>query len=286
MQELTSLRSPLKLANGVEIPGLGYGTYKSSNEEVTQAVIDALAAGYRHIDTAAYYGNQKGIGEALRQTDLSREDIFITSKVWNTDRGYDQTMAAFEKTIAELGVDYLDLYLIHWPANRKQFGDQARKLNADTWRALENLYQAGRVRAIGVFNFMPNHLLELMADSRIKPMVDQIEYHPGWPQEATRRFCQRHGILVEAWRPLGTKVALENPLIQEIADKYQHSPAQVCLRWSIQQGLLPLPKSVNPERMKANADIFDFELTEDEMDVISSIRIVSAKNQIPDQVDF
>lgn len=286
MQELNSLRSPLKLANGVEIPELGYGTYKSSNEEVTQAVIDALAAGYRHIDTAAYYGNQKGIGEALRQTDLSREDIFITSKVWNTDRGYDQTMAAFEKTIAELGVDYLDLYLIHWPANRKQFGDQARKLNADTWRALEDLYQAGRVRAIGVSNFMPNHLLELMADSRIKPMVDQIEYHPGWPQEATRRFCQRHGILVEAWRPLGTKVALENPLIQEIADKYQHSPAQVCLRWSIQQGLLPLPKSVNPERMKANADIFDFELTEDEMDVISSIRIVSAKNQIPDQVDF
>lgn len=286
MQELNSLRSPLKLANGVEIPGLGYGTYKSSNEEVTQAVIDALAAGYRHIDTAAYYGNQKGIGEALRQTDLSREDIFITSKVWNTDRGYDQTMAAFEKTIAELRVDYLDLYLIHWPANRKQFGDQARKLNADTWRALEDLYQAGRVRAIGVSNFMPNHLLELMVDSRIKPMVDQIEYHPGWPQEATRRFCQRHGILVEAWRPLGTKVALENPLIQEIADKYQHSPAQVCLRWSIQQGLLPLPKSVNPERMKANADIFDFELTEDEMDVISSIRIVSAKNQIPDQVDF
>ena len=286
MQELNSLRSPLKLANGVEIPELGYGTYKSSNEEVTQAVIDALAAGYRHIDTAAYYGNQKGIGEALRQTDLFREDIFITSKVWNTDRGYDQTMAAFEKTIAELGVDYLDLYLIHWPANRKQFGDQARKLNADTWRALEDLYQAGRVRAIGVSNFMPNHLLELMADSRIKPMVDQIEYHPGWPQEATRRFCQRHGILVEAWRPLGTKVALENPLIQEIADKYQHSPAQVCLRWSIQQGLLPLPKSVNPERMKANADIFDFELTEDEMDVISSIRIVSAKNQIPDQVDF
>lgn len=286
MQELNSLRSPLKLANGVEIPGLGYGTYKSSNEEVTQAVLGALATGYRHIDTAAYYGNQKGIGEALRQTDLSREDIFITSKVWNTDRGYDQTMAAFEKTIAELRVDYLDLYLIHWPANRKQFGDQARKLNADTWRALEDLYQAGRVRAIGVSNFMPNHLLELMVDSRIKPMVDQIEYHPGWPQEATRRFCQRHGILVEAWRPLGTKVALENPLIQEIADKYQHSPAQVCLRWSIQQGLLPLPKSVKPERMKANADIFDFALTEDEMDVISSIRIVSAKNQIPDQVDF
>lgn len=286
MQTLTSLTAPLKLSNGVEIPGLGYGTYKSSVDEVTQAVLEALKAGYRHIDTAAYYQNQTGIGKAIAQCGLPREELFITSKVWNTDRGYDQTMAAFNKTLDELGLDYLDLYLIHWPANHKQFGDQARAINADTWRALEDLYQAGKVRAIGVSNFMPNHLQELTADSQIMPMVDQIEFHPGWPQEATLRFCQRHDILVEAWRPLGTAEALNNTLIQAIADKYDKTTAQVCLRWSIQQGLLPLPKSVHPDRIQANTEIFDFALTDDEMDTISSIRFFDTSTHIPDQVDF
>lgn len=286
MQTLTSLTAPLKLSNGVEIPGLGYGTYKSSVDEVTQAVLEALKAGYRHIDTAAYYQNQTGIGKAIAQCGLPREELFITSKVWNTDRGYDQTMAAFNKALDELGLDYLDLYLIHWPANRKQFGNQARVINADTWRALEYLYQAGKVRAIGVSNFMPNHLQELMADSQIMPMVDQIEFHPGWPQEATLRFCQRHDILVEAWRPLGTAEALNNTLIQAIADKYDKTTAQVCLRWSIQQGLLPLPKSVHPDRIQANTEIFDFSLTDDEMDTISSIRFFDTSTHIPDQVDF
>lgn len=286
MQKLTSLTSDLKLSNGVTIPGLGYGTYQTPPEDAYRAVTDALAVGYRHIDTAALYGNESGVGQAVKDSGLKSEEVFITSKLWNTERGYDKTMAAFEKTLAELGTDYLDLYLIHWPANEKQFGQEAAALNLDTWRAFEDLYKAGKIKAIGVSNFMPNHLEALLAQAEIKPMVNQIEVHPGWPQTEAIRYCQRNDILVEAWAPLGEAAALSNPVLAKIAAKYDHTPAQVCLRWEIQQGILPLPKSVHKERMAENTKLFDFELTEDEMDIIGALRNLGGQCKVPDQVDF
>lgn len=286
MQKLTSLTSDLKLSNGVTIPGLGYGTYQTPPEDAYRAVTDALAVGYRHIDTAARYGNESGVGQAVKDSGLKREEVFITSKLWNTERGYDKTMAALEKTLAELGTDYLDLYLIHWPANEKQFGQEAAALNLDTWRAFEDLYKAGKIKAIGVSNFMPNHLEALLAQAEIKPMVNQIEVHPGWPQTEAIRYCQRNDILVEAWAPLGEAAALSNPVLAKIAAKYDHTPAQVCLRWEIQQGILPLPKSVHKERMAENTKLFDFELTEDEMDIIGALRNLGGQCKVPDQVDF
>ena len=286
MQKLTSLTSDLKLSNGVTIPGLGYGTYQTPPEDAYRAVTDALAVGYRHIDTAARYGNESGVGQAVKDSGLKREEVFITSKLWNTERGYDKAMAAFEKTLAELGTDYLDLYLIHWPANEKQFGQEAAALNLDTWRAFEDLYKAGKIKAIGVSNFMPNHLEALLAQAEIKPMVNQIEVHPGWPQTEAIRYCQRNDILVEAWAPLGEAAALSNPVLAKIAAKYDHTPAQVCLRWEIQQGILPLPKSVHKERMAENTKLFDFELTEDEMDIIGALRKLGGQCKVPDQVDF
>ena len=286
MQKLTSLTSDLKLSNGVTIPGLGYGTYQTPPEDAYRAVTDALAVGYRHIDTAARYGNESGVGQAVKDSGLKREEVFITSKLWNTERGYDKTMAAFEKTLAELGTDYLDLYLIHWPANEKQFGQEAAALNLDTWRVFEDLYKAGKIKAIGVSNFMPNHLEALLAQAEIKPMVNQIEVHPGWPQTEAIRYCQRNDILVEAWAPLGEAAALSNPVLAKIAAKYDHTPAQVCLRWEIQQGILPLPKSVHKERMAENTKLFDFELTEDEMDIIGALRNLGGQCKVPDQVDF
>lgn len=286
MQKLTSLTSDLKLSNGVTIPGLGYGTYQTPPEDAYRAVTDALAVGYRHIDTAALYGNESGVGQAVKDSGLKREEVFITSKLWNTERGYDKTMAAFEKTLAELGTDYLDLYLIHWPANEKQFGQEAAALNLDTWRAFDDLYKAGKIKAIGVSNFMPNHLEALLAQAEIKPMVNQIEVHPGWPQTEAIRYCQRNDILVEAWAPLGEAAALSNPVLAKIAAKYDHTPAQVCLRWEIQQGILPLPKSVHKERMAENTKLFDFELTEDEMDIIGALRNLGGQCKVPDQVDF
>lgn len=286
MQKLTSLTSDLKLSNGVTIPGLGYGTYQTPPEDAYRAVTDALAVGYRHIDTAARYGNESGVGQAVKDSGLKREEVFITSKLWNTERGYDKTMAALEKTLAELGTDYLDLYLIHWPANEKQFGQEAAALNLDTWRAFEDLYKVGKIKAIGVSNFMPNHLEALLAQAEIKPMVNQIEVHPGWPQTEAIRYCQRNDILVEAWAPLGEAAALSNPVLAKIAAKYDHTPAQVCLRWEIQQGILPLPKSVHKERMEENTKLFDFELTEDEMDIIGALRNLGGQCKVPDQVDF
>lgn len=286
MQKLSALTAPMTLSNGVTIPGLGYGTYQTPNEETKKAVLEALSVGYRHIDTAAVYGNEQGVGAALKESDIAREEIFVTSKLWNTERGYDATKAAFAQTIATLGVDYLDLYLIHWPANTKQFGAKAAELNAETWRAMEDLYNEGKIRAIGVSNFMPHHLDALMKTAVIKPMVDQIEVHPGWPQAEVVRYNQAHDILVEAWAPLGEASALSNETIAAIATKHGKTAAQVCLRWGIQQGVLPLPKSTHQERMAQNTDIFDFELTDSEMTQISVLENLGGQCMVPDDVNF
>lgn len=272
--------------NGKKIPCIGYGTYKTTEEEVYDAVLSALRAGYRHIDTAAYYDNERGIGRALRDCGVPREELFVTSKVWNTDRGYENTKKAFGETLKRLDLDYLDLYLIHWPANRKQFGEEAKKINAETWRALEELYEEGKTGAIGLSNFLPHHIEELMETAKVKPMVDQIEFHPGWAQLEISEYCRKNGIVVEAWSPLGRKEALESGTLREIGAKYGKNAAQVCVRWILQHDILPLPKTVNPERMVENADVFGFALTEEEMKTIDSLKDLGGQCALPDEVDF
>ena len=285
---LTNVNSPIKLENGVEIPCVGYGTFRTDPAVTARAVQDAIEAGYRHIDTARIYENEEGVGEGIRVSGVPREKLFVTSKLWNTDRGYEETKAAFQASLERLGLDYLDLYLIHWPANEKQFGDRAAQINADSWRAMEELYEAGRIRAIGLSNFMPHHVKKLMETARIKPMVDQSEVHPGWPHTDEIIKLQDMGILVEAWGPLGGQgsVVLQNPTMKKIAEAHGKSTAQVSLRWIIQQGVLPLPKSVHVERIRQNMDLFDFELSDDEMKEISSLSGLGGQCADPDDVDF
>ena len=243
------------LENGTELPFLGFGTYLVKEEKI---ILDALECGYRHIDTARRYENEKMIGNALKTCGIPRRELFLTSKVWKTDLGYDKTMASFEASLKDLGVQYLDLFLIHWPMPYP--GADWKPLVSESWKALEQLYEEGAVRAIGVCNFLPQHLMHVMKNAKTMPMVDQLEFHPGYPQHATMQFCLNHGIQAEAWSPLGRGKLLEDPLILEMAKKYGKSPAQICLRFCLQNNVLPLPKSSAPERMKANLDIFDFDL--------------------------
>ncbi|WP_317294276.1 aldo/keto reductase [Ligilactobacillus saerimneri] len=288
MMTLTNVNSPLTLNNGVEIPCVGYGTYKTDPAATATAVTAAIQAGYRHIDTAMVYRNEEGVGQGIKAAGVDRKELFITSKLWNTDRGYEATKVAFQKTLDRLGLDYLDLYLIHWPANEKQFGAEAAKINAETWRAMEELYHAGKIRAIGLSNFMPHHVKKLLETATVKPMVDQIEVHPGWTHADEIKELQAMDIVVEAWGPLGGQGAtvLTNPTMQEIATAHNKSTAQVSLRWVLQQGILPLPKSVHVDRMKQNMDIFDFELSPTEMATISALPNLGGQCKDPDDVDF
>lgn len=273
------------LENGKKIPCIGYGTWKVTEEEAITCVKKALEVGYRHIDTAAFYGNEKPIGEAVRGSGLRRNQIFLTSKVWNQDRGYEKTMAAFQETLKNLGFSYLDLYLIHWPAAEHQFTNW-EEINADTWRALEQLYDEGKIEAIGVSNFKPHHLEALMKKAKIRPMVNQIEYHPGYPQTETVKYCKEHGILVEAWSPFGRGTVLENEVLQEIAEKYHRTTAQICLRWALQHGVLPLPKSSDENRQKINIQVFDFSLGEEDMKKIDEMPECGFSGQHPDTIAF
>lgn len=285
---LTNVNSPIKLNNGVEIPCVGYGTFRTNPAVTAQAVQDAIAAGYRHIDTAKVYENEVGVGQGIKAAGVPREELFVTSKLWNTDRGYEATKAAFQASLDRLGLDYLDLYLIHWPANEKQFGADAAKINAETWRAMEELYEAGKIRAIGLSNFMPHHVAELLKTAKIKPMVDQIEVHPGWTHAEEIKKLQAMDIVVEAWGPLGGQGAtvLVDPTMQKIAATHGKSTAQVSLRWILQQGVVPLPKSVHVDRLKQNMELFDFELSNEEMQTIAALPNLGGQCKDPDDVDF
>ncbi len=275
------------LSNGVQIPVIGYGTWQAlEGETAYQAIQAALAAGYTHIDTAAVYGNEKSIGRAIKDAGVDRASLFITSKVWNTERGYEKTHQAFEKTLSDLGTDYLDLYLIHWPANAQQFPEQSAALNAETWRALEELYQAGRIKAIGVSNFLVHHLETLLSTAQIVPMVNQIEFHPGFMQESVVAFCTAHNILVQAWAPLGTGKMLGNETLISIANKYEVSTAQLCIKWCLQHGTLPLPKSVTPTRMQENKAVFDFTISDADMQTIDALPYIGGSGLNPDTIAF
>ena len=285
MKKVQKLSDTFKLSNGYEIPCVGFGTWQITDEEVVvKSVTDAISAGYRHIDTAAAYENEESIGKAIKLSGVKREDLFVTSKVWNTERGYDKAMKAFEKTINRLGLDYLDLYLIHWPASSSQF-DNWEELNLGTWKAMCELYKAGKIKAIGVSNFMEHHLSALMK-TEVKPMVNQIEYHPGFMQEETVKFCKENNILVEAWSPLGSGRLLDNQMLKDMAEKYGKTAAQVCLRACLQNGVVPLPKSATSSRINQNADIFDFEISANDMEKINSMPLYGASGHHPDKVDF
>lgn len=257
------------LSNGVEIPAVGYGTYLTSEKD-DGTVAAALAAGYRHFDTASFYGTEQALGDALKAAGVPREELFLTSKLWKDEMGYENALAAFERSLQKLGTDYLDLYLIHWPRT-DDLTAEWRQLDRDTWRALEELYRAGRVRAIGVSNFLPHHLRNLMKTAEIAPMVNQIEFHPGYPQTYNVEFCKAHGILPEAWSPLGRTRVLQDERLAGIAAKYGKTVAQLCVRFALQCGVVPLPKSSSPARMQANLDVFDFVISDEDMDRILTL---------------
>lgn len=280
-----NLTDTFTFSNGYGIPCVGFGTWQSPDgETAAMAVKEAIKAGYRHIDTAAAYGNETSVGKGIKDSGVERKNLFITSKVWNTERGYNKTIAAFEKTLSDLQTDYLDLYLIHWPAAAKQFADWEQQ-NKDTWRAMTELYKAGRVKAIGVSNFLPHHLKALM-ETEVPPMVNQIEFHPGQMQEEVVSFCREHGMLLEAWSPLGTGRMLQNPRLMEIAGKYGKTTAQLCIRWCLQNGVIPLPKSVTPSRIAENALVFDFVISQEDMADINSLPYCGGSGLNPDQIDF
>lgn len=282
---MKTLNDTFELNNGYKIPCIGFGTWQTPDgETVVMAVSEAIKAGYRHIDTAACYENEVGVGQGIRASGIEREKLFVTSKVWNTERGYEKTMAAFEKTLSDLRLDYLDLYLIHWPASSSQF-ENWEELNLETWRAMTELYRAGKIKSIGVSNFLPHHLEALMR-TEVAPMVNQIEYHPGLMQTETVAYCKEHHILVEAWSPLGTGRMLNNETLKLIAGKYGKSAAQLCIRWCLQKGVLPLPKSVTPSRIVENTDVFDFEVTAEDMDTICSMPYFGGSGLHPDKVKF
>ena len=274
-----------ELANGVKIPAIGYGTWQTPDGEIAvQGVRAAVAGGYRHIDGAAIYGNEISVGRGIAACGVHREELFLTSKVWNKARGYDKTMAAFEKTIHDLGVSYLDLYLIHWPASASRY-ENWEEINLGTWRAMTELYRGGRIRAIGVSNFKPHHLKALM-ETEVKPMVNQIEFHPGMLQTETVEYCRKNGILVEAWSPLGTGRMLQHPLLREIAAKYGKTPAQLCIRWCLQHETLPLPKSVTPSRIQENIEVFNFEISGKDMERIDGLDNFGGSGLDPDSIAF
>ncbi|MFD9065931.1 aldo/keto reductase [Kitasatospora purpeofusca] len=251
------------LNNGVEIPRLGFGVFQVPDEETTAAVTTALEAGYRSIDTAAIYGNEAGVGRALAASGLPREELFVTTKLWNADQGYDATLRAFDASLDKLGLEQLDLYLIHWPA-------PAQDLYLDSWRAVERLAAEGRIRAAGVSNFQPAHLRRLLDHSGLVPAVNQVELHPGLQQAELRAFHAEHGIATEAWSPLAQGAVLDDPAVTAIAARTGRAPAQVVLRWHLQLGNIVIPKSVTPDRIRQNLDVLDFELTDEEMAAVAA----------------
>lgn len=275
-----------KLNNGIDIPAIGFGTWQiPEGEEAYQAVKEALATGYTHIDTAAIYGNEKSVGRAIKDSDIDRNTLFITTKLWNTERGYDKTIAAFEKSLTNLGLDYLDLYLIHWPANETQSEDWA-VINADTWKAFEYLYKQGKVRAIGVSNFPKEYLAKLLETATIVPSVNQIEYHPGYLQQDTVDLCKSNGILVQAWSPLGSGRILQDETLIALAAQKATSVGQICIKFALSQGILPLPKSTNPANIKRNLDIGNFELTKEDISTIRELPTMGFSGSDPKKVAF
>ena len=274
------------LSNGVGIPCIGFGTWQTPDGDVAvRSVACAIEAGYRHIDTAQAYGNEESVGRGIRESGIDRKDLFITTKLWNSNHSYKLTMRSFEESMNKLGLDYLDLFLIHWP-NPVAFRDHWQEANAESWKAMEELYEAGKIRAIGVSNFRPHHIEEILKTARIAPMVNQIRLCPGDTQDETVDWCRDHGMVLEGYSPLGIGRIFEVPEMKKLAEKYQRSIAQVCIRWSLQRGYLPLPKSVTPSRIRENLKVFDFVLSDEDVQLIADLKGCVGYASDPDRTGF
>ena len=274
-----------QMNNGLTIPAIGFGTYLSKDgEEVYQAVLSALEAGYRHIDTAAYYGNEESIGRAIKDSGIPREELFITTKLWNDAHGYEEAKAALQYSLDRLQLDYLDLYLIHWP-NPVQLRDRWQAANADSWRAMEEMVEAGLIRTIGVSNFLVHHMEELLKTAKLIPAVNQLRLAPGVYQTEIIDYCKDKGIVLEAWSPLGRGELFSHPTMLALAAKYGKTVAQIALAWSWAQGFLPLPKSVTPSRIRENLDFQDILLSEEDITAITAIEGVTGAYD-PDNTPF
>lgn len=281
-----SLEDTYTLNNGVKIPIIGFGTWQTPDGDIAKHAVEvALNAGYRHIDTAAAYGNEKSVGQAIKNSGINRHDLFITTKLWNADHGYKSAKAAIDRSLQNLMVDYLDLYLIHWP-NPVDMRDHWAEANAESWRAMEEAVQAGKIRAIGVSNFRKRHLDELLKTAEIKPVVNQIMLNPSDLQPDVVKVNNELKLLSEAYSPLGTGGLLGNETVNEIASEVGKSPAQVLIRWSLEYGFLPLPKSVHNKYIRANAEVFDFNLSSEQMNKLDSLHGVSGLATDPDAANF
>lgn len=259
------------LNNNLKIPNVAFGTWKFPNDEQTTEIIkNAIDSGYKYIDTAKAYENELYVGKGIKESGIDRKEIFIGGKLWNDDRGYNNIIEACKKTIKKLNCDYLDVYLVHWPASQAVHNDW-KEINIETWKAMEELYEIGLVKAIGVCNFKKNQLVELMKSIKIKPMINQIEFHPGFMQEETLKYCKEQDILVEAWSPLGSGKLIKKEPLKEIANKYNKDVAQVCIKWCLQNGVLPIPKTSDIERMKSNLNVFDFEISNEDMEYLNNL---------------
>lgn len=266
------------LSNGVAIPLVGLGVFKlEEGEEVANSVTWALEAGYRSIDTAKVYGNERGVGKAIKESEVPRDQIFLTTKVWNSDQGYDETLRAFDKSLALLEEEYIDLYLVHWPVKGKY---------VDTWKALEKLYKEGRVRSVGVSNFLQHHLEDVLEASSLVPMVNQVEFHPRLQQPGLQAFCKRHNVQLEAWSPIMKGRVIDIPTLNEIGGRYGKNPVQVTLRWLLQKEIVSIPKSARKERIVSNIDIFDFALTDEDIQRIDKLDTGERIGPDPDNFDF
>lgn len=283
---MNSLKDIILLANDVPMPVVGFGTWQTPDDEIGyNAVLEALKVGYRHIDTAAAYGNEATVGRAIKDSGIPRDEIFVTTKLWNNIRGYEETKAAIDESLELLGLDYLDLYLIHWPCPMK-FREDWITANAESWRAMEEYYNAGKIKAIGVSNFEERHLEPLMEKATVMPTVNQIRLCPGDAKETLVAYCREKNIVLEAYSPLGTGKVFEVDELKMLAEKYDTTVAKVSLRWSLQMGFIPLPKSVTAERIASNADIFGFELSDDDMDVINSLNGCCGLSTRPEDKPF
>lgn len=277
-QRITDIKGSFELRNGVQMPYLGLGTYQSDNDqEVVDAIKSALQLGYRHIDTAAAYKNEEGVGKGIRESGLNRSEIFLVTKVWNSDQGYEETLKAFDASLERLGVDYLDLYLIHWPVEGKY---------KDSWRALEYLYAQKKIRAIGVSNFLKHHLEDLMSDCTVVPMVNQMEFHPHLVQQDLIDFCADNGVQYESWSPFMQGKVFELDICADLASKYHKSVAQIILRYNLQKGVVAIPKSVHAKRIASNADIFDFELSDADITFLDGLETGERSGPDPDNFNF
>ena len=278
---MESIYDCFKLNNGMKIPCVGFGTYKAAEGNNVEVLKTSIEAGYRYFDTASFYQTEDFLGQAIRESNLPREDFFLVSKMWKDEMGYQQTKDALEKSLKRLGTDYLDIYLIHWPRPSADC-ENWKELDLETWRAMEELQKEGKIRGLGLSNFLPHHIKNILENGTVKPVVNQLELHPGYMQQAAVQYCKEHGIQMQAWSPIGRRRILEDGLILELAGKYQVSPAQLCLRFLLQNDIIPLPKSSSMERMKQNMDLFHFEISEEDVSRLATMPQAGWSGEHPD----